>query len=521
MSDDQSCTAAAKRVLTPAQKQVVCCDADRIVVEAKAGAGKTTTAVCYARHRPSERFYYLCLNTENAAQARQRFGPNVVCTTAHALAARHTLWMHEGRLCEAWTPMVLSRELALRGGRQASAVKRVLEDFFRSTAGRIEDGHARGASAQLKLSLTERNEALSLAEQAWSMMCTPGARISVPHDAYLKHFALTGHQLDCDRVILDEAQDANAILYQVVASQERCGLLCIGDRHQAIYQYMGAVNAMSRFAAMAGTEVLYLNETHRFGPGVAEKANKLLSAFKGEKNLIVGCGQDGQWRDRGAALIGRTNAGLFAEAAARMGRGVYWVGGLAKYRVEQVLDAYMLARGRLESVRDRTMRQAGDWGRYVQFSEESDDRNALILIRMIGEYGDDIPDLVAQIKANEIKDLDQAELVLSTGHKAKGLEFDCVRVSEDFAGLCELWTEMGKGGDLDEPYINLLYVVWTRAKRALDVGPDGERWLSMLHGREAVESGGSGGRGFSRAPERGDQALRGKALRDHVTARRL
>lgn len=514
MGDRQSADQGRRKALTAAQKEVVGCDAQRIVVEAKAGAGKTTTAVCYARHRPDERMYYLCLNAENAAQAKKRFGPNVICSTAHALASRHTLWMHEGRLCESWTPMVISRELGLSGGRQASAVKRVLEDFFRSPAGRIEDGHARGAAAHHRLSMGERQDALAKAEHAWSLMCTPGARISVPHDAYLKYFALTGHQLDCDRVILDEAQDANAILYQVVASQQRCGLLCIGDRHQAIYQYMGAINAMSRFAAMDGTQVLYLNETHRFGPGVAELANKLLSSFKDERNLIVGCGSDGPWREVGAALIGRTNAGLFDEAARRMGRGVYWVGGLAKYRVEQVLDAYYLSCGRVEALRDHTMRQAGDWGRYVQFAEESDDRNALILIRMIGEYGGDIPELVAQIKANEVKVVDQAELVLSTGHKSKGLEFDCVRVADDFAGLSDLWIEMSKGGEMDESYINLLYVVWSRARKALDIGADGRRWLKMIADAQSV----FGGWG---QPVEEPARLTGKQLRDHVSARRL
>ena len=77
---------ASAIVYSPEQKAVIECQDQKVVVNAFAGTGKTTTAEGYANARPDERILYVCLNKANQQEAQARFPSNVVCRTSHSLA---------------------------------------------------------------------------------------------------------------------------------------------------------------------------------------------------------------------------------------------------------------------------------------------------------------------------------------------------------------------------------------------------------------------------------------------------
>ena len=60
-----------------------------------------------------------------------------------------------------------------------------------------------------------------------------------------------------------------------------------------------------------------------------------------------------------------------------------------------------------------------------------------------------------------------SDILFSTTHKAKGLEFSTVRVLDDFLGASAHLPTFGGVGNLPEDEYNLLYVAATRAKNRL------------------------------------------------------
>lgn len=73
---------------TPEQQRIVDSDARPLVVEAGAGAAKTTTLGLYAAARPRRRVLYLAFNKSIQLEAAARMAGNVVCRTTHSIAWR-------------------------------------------------------------------------------------------------------------------------------------------------------------------------------------------------------------------------------------------------------------------------------------------------------------------------------------------------------------------------------------------------------------------------------------------------
>ena len=72
---------------TQEQQPIIHSRADKLLVQAFAGTGKTTTLVGYATHHASVKMLYLCYNKSVELAAKGRFPrSNVVCKTAHGLA---------------------------------------------------------------------------------------------------------------------------------------------------------------------------------------------------------------------------------------------------------------------------------------------------------------------------------------------------------------------------------------------------------------------------------------------------
>lgn len=115
-----------------------------------------------------------------------------------------------------------------------------------------------------------------------------------------------------DYLFFDEAQDINPAVEKVISDQQNFkSMVWVGDSRQAIYQFMGAVDALKRFTA---DRVLALTQSFRFGPEVAGIANRVLSLL-GETRKIKGSGPSGEiieGMDNPTIVISRTNPGGLA-----------------------------------------------------------------------------------------------------------------------------------------------------------------------------------------------------------------
>lgn len=493
--DDDAPTVSTRKLSTRYSDQqmgVIECNDRLIVVDAFAGCGKTTTAVGYANHRPDERMLYLCLNKANADEAQHRFGPNVTAATTHSVAWR-AMRPDRNRINNRWKPLVLMDQLRLNTARESMVTMRILLDFFNSADREISEKHAEQVSYEHDLTPQETSNGLAFAALAWKRMLDPNDKLHMPHDAYLKMFALNAPKLDYSTIIFDEAQDANPVTLQIVNGQKHSKLLCIGDRHQSIYQFRGSVNAMEKLSL--GSTHLHLSQTWRFGPAIAETANLILGELKGEKVKIQGMGQDGQWSDDRVTVLSRTNAELFRIAAPLRGEGIHWIGGTEGYRLEGVLDAFNLYIRERELIKDVIMRRKfASWEEYERYAEDAADSEAKVLVKIVNEFEGEIPQLIEDIKKNAVAESANASLTLTTAHKSKGLDWDCVRISNDFE-LLEKAEDVAAnhvGADMPVQDINLLYVAATRAKKALALNEETTKWIEDLprhrQNREAAMS---------------------------------
>ena len=84
-------------------------------------------------------------------------------------------------------------------------------------------------------------------------------------------------------------------------------------------------------------------------------------------------------------------------------------------------------------------------------------------IKIVEKFGDRMPAIIEKVKSMCVKDSSKADIVLSTIHKSKGLEFDTVVLLNDFSDLREMFGA-GQGRLWPEDEKNLLYVAITRAK---------------------------------------------------------
>ncbi len=479
---------------TPEQAAIVDAAAGRghLVIEAGAGAGKTSTLKLVAR-RLGGRGLYVAYNKAIQLDAERSFPGNVLCKTAHGLAYGPVGSRYRNRLR---APRMPARQVAqIVGLREpvqldkdraplapqtlARIVRETLQRFCYSADERIQSQHVpvvNGVDSPAQRAELARY-LVPYAQRAWDEEIVPLAgRLPFSHDCYLKIWALSRPQLGADYVLMDEAQDANPCVAGVVASQQ-AQQIWVGDSNQAIYGWRGATDAL----ATAHGQRLMLSQSFRFGEAVAGEANKWLSILRAKLRLR---GFDQipsrlERLDAPDAILCRSNAQAVKQVAVAIqaGRPVALVGG------GREITALAEAAIELQTGRGTSHPELcafTSWNEVLDYvtqdSSGSDLRVAVDLIEAHGAEG------VIRI-LDGLVDENRAELVVSTAHKAKGREWHQVRIADDFREPRP--TEADPRPRVQREDAMLAYVAVTRAQRVLDRGGLEwvDRWLPFNPGR--------------------------------------
>jgi superfamily I DNA/RNA helicase len=286
-------------------------------------------------------------------------------------------------------------------------------------------------------------------------------------------------------IYLDEAQDANPVIAGVVKTQH-AQVILVGDRHQQLYGWRGARDAMTGFD---GTR-LALTKSFRFGPAIADVANEWLAQLR--SNLRV-TGHDpidstvGRLTlDQADAVLCRTNAGTIAQAigAEDLGLKAAITGGAAELRSLAQAAEELQRRGETSHPE---LAAFTSWRDVVEYAElETSGENLATFVRLINAYG---PREVLRIIGTLATDEADADVVISTGHKAKGREWGAVKIADDFKPTPRRNPETG---DLIEPEMTdearmLAYVAVTRAQYRLD--PSGLDWARNVRSFDLAAEG--------------------------------
>ncbi|MET9878886.1 UvrD-helicase domain-containing protein [Actinacidiphila glaucinigra] len=479
-------------MLQPTDEQIAAVDAfatgDHLVIQAGAGTGKTTTLTQLAAGT-SRRGLYVAFNRAIAQDAAGRFPGTVLCKTAHALAYaaighRYRARLNGPRLPGRHTADALGITKPMRIGNYvvwpatlASTAQRTVTRFCQSADPVIEQHHVpplRGLAASLHGELARR--ILPYARAAWADLQHPDVgAVRFEHDHYLKIWALSDPKLRTDFVLLDEAQDTNPVLEQVLLNQRgHAQLVMVGDSAQAIYGWRGAKDVMTGFDGTA----LSLTRSFRFGPLLALEANRWLAIadapirLEGTQTIPTEVGKV----TKPDAVLCRSNIGAMAQIFRFLakGRRVALAGGGAALRA-LALAARDLQDGRRTSHPELVLFTS--WGQLQDYAEHDPAGSDLQpLVDLVDYHGTDA--ILAAV--NRLDREENAQVTVSTAHKAKGREWPQVEIADDFNPPKDSDEQDEHGnplpGPIDDADARLAYVAVTRARQRLDLG--GLTWIN-------------------------------------------
>jgi hypothetical protein len=460
---------------TPEQEAIIeaSLTGENIVVQAGAGCGKTTNLTQIARAKPKyEQLGYIAYNRAIAGDAKKKFGGNTTAATAHSFAFRAVGVQFKSRLdaprvsAKASASILGIKEGVAWGEAQYGPVKLALlaletvKKFCYSADAQITSRHVPWIPGAEDYFRELAEMVAPYAVKAWHDLIDTNGKLRFQHDIYLKLWALSNPKLPFDVVLLDEAQDANPCIEGVVKNQD-AQIIMVGDSAQQIYAWRGAEDAMDRFDA---PHKLTLSQSFRFGPAIADEANKWLDQIdaplrlKGFKEIP----SEIAMLDTAKAILCRTNAGVVAEALHQQqaNQQVAIVGGTGEIRAfaEAARD---LMRG--EQTYHPELIGFKNWTEVSQYVHGEGGSDLKVFVNLIDTYG---VETVMDV-ANKAVDERYASVIVSTAHKSKGREWQSVKIGPDFR---EPMNEDGTPSGPVKSECMLSYVSVTRAIERLDRG---------------------------------------------------
>lgn len=448
---------------------------DNLLLEALAGAAKTSTLVLIAEALPEVEILCLAFNKKIAVEMQERLPPNCKAMTLNSLG--HRTWSEAtGRRLkiESSKTFTLMSEAV---GKLSPMERRSLGDSFAELmrtvdfgkqCGYVPSGHFDRAKAlmdddeffahceqrfdDVQVGLV-RDVTIAGINQAMQGLCDYNDQIFMPT---IFHGAFPRYPL----VLVDEAQDLSALNHATLRKMCKKRLIAVGDSRQAIYGFRGAhEDSMSLLREQFNMKELILSTSFRLPVSIVEHVRWRASHMNAASWAIEGeVVRLNSWRAgdiaEQAAILCRNNAPLFSMAVKLLKHGRHVEVGNAD-----------IAKGLLKIMRkfgDRSITQASVYDCIdaweVREKEKNKKRAHLGIadradcMRLFAAQGENLAEAVAYA---EHLCASTGPLKLLTGHKAKGLEFDHVYfLDQELIGT-------------EEQDPNLRYVIQTRAKRTL------------------------------------------------------
>ncbi len=469
-----------------------------IKINAVAGSGKTTTVIEYARARPTEsRILYLAFNKSVKLGAAKKFKDkglhNVTVETAHSLAYKHVVYQNNYKIrTQGYKTNEITELLNLQGDEEkhteyiiASHISKFITYFCNSDKLKVQelnyldtvtDPNARiFVTAFYQYILSQTRLLLSKMDKG---------EIEITHDFYLKKFQISNPQLPFDYILFDEGQDASPAMLDVFFKQKATKVI-VGDTNQQIYGWRFAVNSLEK----ADFETHYLSVSFRFSQDIANLAMEVLKYKKYINNdkiiSISGNGKEGEIKTK--AVLARTNLGLLLKAIEYVTdkknvKHIYFEGNINSYTYADegasLYDVLNLQNQKRHLIKDKLIKAMKNLGELEGYIGKTEDLQLGMMVEIVKEYGNKIPGIIKTIKEKHVDgdDKEKAEMIFSTVHRCKGMEYDSVILVNDFISgekLEKLKKEKSPEinvAKLNEE-INLLYVAVTRTKNKIYI-PD-------------------------------------------------
>jgi superfamily I DNA/RNA helicase len=482
--------------LTREQYNIIQSNGD-IKINAVAGSGKTTTIIEYARTRPrGSRILYLAFNKSVRTEAIKRFAEkglgHVHVETAHSLAYKHIVTGSNYKLrAQSYRTYEIAEMLRIRvRGEQheeyvvANHINKYLTLFCNSNKGKVLDLNYLDTVTDKKAKdFVKRFHRLIESQTRLFLSKMDKGEIEIIHDFYLKKFQLSNPVLPYDYILFDEGQDASPAMLDVFLKQKAVKVI-VGDTHQQIYGWRHAVNSLENTTFKS----YQLSTSFRFSQDIANLAVEILQwkGILGDTGSVTINGKGNNKASRSNATLARTNLGLLLKAIGyvsekRNAGKIYFEGNFNSYTYADegasLYDVLNLYNWNHRLIKDPLIRKMKSIWELETYIEKTEDAQLAMMVEIVKEYGNQIPHLIRTIKEKHIDndDKDQAEMIFSTIHRCKGMEYDTVHLANDFISNKKLEKikndpkkEEINQAKLNEE-INLLYVAVTRTRNKLSI----------------------------------------------------
>ncbi len=468
-----------------------------IKINAVAGSGKTTTIIEYAKARPkSSKILYLAFNKSVKLEAAKKFKEkglsNVKVETAHSLAYKNIVFQNNYKVRhQGYKTHEIADLLKLKGNGEklaeyiiANHINKFIAYFCNSDKQKTQDLDYLEVVSDKKAK-TFVKAFYNYIEQKSRILLSKmnKGEIEVTHDFYLKKFQLSDPQLNYDYILFDEGQDASPAMLDIFFKQKATKVI-VGDSHQQIYGWRHAVNSLEK----TDFKTFQLSTSFRFSQDIAILGMEVLKwknyLFDFEPVDITGKGTTKEQKTK--AVLARTNLGLLLKAIEYITekkkiKHIYFEGNINSYTYADegasLYDILNLYNGKHRLIKDKLIKVMKDLEELKEYIEKTEDVQLSLMVEIVKEYGNEIPNIIKQIKNKHVDndEKEKAEMIFSTVHRCKGMEYDAIQIVNDFITeekLEKIKKEVKKEdinlSKLNEE-INLLYVAITRTRNSIHI----------------------------------------------------
>jgi superfamily I DNA/RNA helicase len=459
---------------------------DNLIIQAFAGAAKTTTLHMIAEAIPNKNILYLAYNKAIVTDAVSKMPSNVTCKTIHSVAYTNSdssliSRLRGPKLEIKWlVPFLkiksinaysdkLQKSATVNSYRVMSWVNRTLARYMNSSDVDLQFHHVY-IDADYSLytfSNSDKQQILNYAKTLWNYYLN--SQCTITHDFYLKMFSLSNKNVNYDVIMVDECQDVNGSMVNILKSQTTSQLIYVGDKFQKIYSFTGTIDITKHSTA----ETLYLTKSFRFGKGIADIANTWLQKIEPGCGTLIGTDATTTFKTKGNpdVIICRTNANVIKK----------YIEYTAKDKllniniscdVEPLLKfaqaLYDLEKtNKTEHMLLKHFTHVDTFYKFIEVNGDLFDADIVRIARLCKDIG-----AFAIVKAfSKYGECVKPDILITTAHKAKGLEWDIVELADDF-NTGEI---KAKGTEVNLPSVpkynkeelRLFYVALTRAKKCL------------------------------------------------------
>lgn len=458
---------------------------DSILINALAGAAKTSTLQFICKYLPVAPILCLAFNKKIAEEMTERLPGHVKCQTLNSLG--HRVWM---QVCTSKINLdtkksyrLLTAEVNnLRNRKEKEEAYDSFADTLRLIAKAKINGYIpEGVAPHAKRLITGEQFWLDIEEDGGDggdliaglvdRVLTASIREAyngtIDFDDQIYMSTLFGGTFPrFPLVMVDESQDLSPLNHEMLKKLFAGRLIAVGDPWQSIYGFRGAVsNGMRDLRESFGMKELTLSVSFRCPKAVVRRAHSRVPhmqwadwAEEGEVNALE------KWTSQtipdGAAIICRNNAPLFKLAfdLIRGGRGIE----LRGFDIGPSLIKALKKLGPETLTAEEAYDAIGKWEqeklRKAKGAAAAQDRAECL--RVFVDVGGNLKGAITHAETIFTA---RGNIQLLSGHKSKGLEWGTVfhldpwRIPSTFA----------TGDEALEQEYNVKYVIETRAKRNL------------------------------------------------------